>query len=109
MRRIGRCGRLAVAVVAAVTAQSAIAAAAGDLSLPRKGAVEVEIRNFAYHPALLRIDRGTAVVFVNRDGAAHDARRKGSFSTRLLRPGEAATLRFRQRGEFAYVCSLHPG
>lgn len=93
------CAALPVAV-----SQGAPAAAA-----QRPRTIEVGIRNFAYRPALLRVERGARVAFVNRDGAAHDAVRKGSFDTGLLRPGEAATVHFGRRGSFPYVCSLHPG
>jgi plastocyanin len=125
MRRSRRFERFVVAGVAAAASLAAIAAAAQGTSAAREGGlptagvprqdprsaagVEVEIRNFSFHPSPLRVDRGARVTFVNRDGAAHDATRRGSFSTGLLRPGEAATLRFRRRGTFKYVCTLHPG
>lgn len=99
---------------AAVAAGFALVVAASALAKPhpvahRKAPVEVSIRNFAYHPSLLRVEKGARVTFENRDGATHDAMRKGSFGTGLLRPGEAATVRFAHRGSFPYVCSLHPG
>jgi plastocyanin len=99
---------------AAVAAGFALVIAASAFAKPqatahRKAAIEVDIRNFAYHPSLLRVEKGARVTFENRDGAAHDATRKGSFSTGLLHPGEAATVRFAHRGAFPYVCSLHPG
>jgi plastocyanin len=99
---------------AAVAAGFALVVAASAFAKPhsaahRKAAIEVSIRNFAYHPSLLRVEMGARVSFENRDGATHDATRKGSFSTGLLRPGESATVRFRHRGSFPYVCSLHPG
>jgi plastocyanin len=112
MRAISRSGRWLVATgVAATALLAAVTAGAQGTPTGHRGAagVEVEIRNFAYHPSPLRIDRGTKVTFVNRDGAAHDATRRGSFGTGLLRPGEAATVRFAHRGTFPYVCSLHPG
>ena len=49
--------------------------------LSRRAAVVVGICNFAYHPFLLHVEKGARVTFENRDGAAHDAMRKGSFST----------------------------
>jgi plastocyanin len=112
MRTIGRFHGLATAGVAALASLAASAALAQGSPPPaaqRKAAIEVEIRNFAYHPFVLHIERGARVTFENRDGAAHDAMRKGSFSTGLLGPGQAATVRFTHRGSFPYVCSLHPG
>lgn len=99
---------------AAVAVGFALVVAASAFAKPhpaahRKAAVEVSIRNFAYHPSLLRVEKGTRVSFENRDGATHDATRKGSFSTGLLRPGESAAVRFTHGGAFSYICSLHPG
>ena len=100
--------------VAAVAAGFALVVAAGAFAKPpaaahRKAAIKVDIRNFAYHPSLLRVERGARVTFENHDGAKHDATLKGSFNTGLLRPGDAATVRFAHRGAFPYICSLHPG
>jgi plastocyanin len=112
MRTIGRFKWLAATGGAALGALVAPVALAQGIPHPaahRKAAIEVDIRNFAYHPFLLHVEKGARVTFENRDGAAHDATRKGNFGTGLLRPGEAATVRFVHRGTFPYVCSLHPG
>ena len=112
MRTIGRFKWLAtawVAAVASLTAPAALAQGTPPPAAQRSSATMVGIRNFAYHPFLLHVQKGARVTFENRDGAAHDATRKGSFGTGLLRPGEAATVRFTHRGTFPYVCSLHPG
>jgi plastocyanin len=109
MRTIARFKWLAATGVAALAAPAALAQGTTHPAAERPAAVEVGIRNFAYQPSLLRVEKGARVTFENRDGAAHDAVRKGSFDTGLLRPGEAATVRFTQRGAFPYVCSLHPG
>jgi plastocyanin len=99
----------AVAAGFALAAPAAVAQGTPHSAAYRKTAIEVYIRNFAYHPSLLRVEKGAEVSFENRDGATHDAMRKGSFSTGLLRPGESASVRFTHRGAFPYVCSLHPG
>lgn len=100
---------MVVGLVALAGASASAAQGTPSPAVKRPAAIEVGIRNFAYHPVLLHVETGARVTFVNRDGAAHDAVRKGSFSTGLLRPGEAATVRFAHRGSFPYVCSLHPG
>jgi plastocyanin len=98
-----------LAALACAAASATVAQGTPHPAAQRRAAVVVGIRNFAYHPFLLHVVKGARVTFENRDGAAHDAMRKGSFSTGLLRPGEAATVRFAHRGSFPYVCSLHPG
>jgi plastocyanin len=110
MKTIGRLGWLLAAGVAATAWLAAIAAAGPGTPTAREGGSRtVEIRNYAFHPSPLRIDRGTKITFVNRDAAVHDATRRGSFGTGRLRPGDAATVRFRQRGTFEYVCTIHSG
>jgi len=69
--------------------------------------VTVKIAGLAYHPPTLRVDRGTRVVFANRDGTAHTATGKG-FNTRVIAPGKAAVVRFNQKGTFLYHCQIHP-
>ncbi len=68
----------------------------------------VEIDDFSYKPRTLRIARGTTVVFVNRDGVTHTATGRGSFDTGRLRRGQAARVRFKRRGVYRYVCTIHP-
>jgi plastocyanin len=112
LRTIGHFKWLATTWVAAMASLAAPVAVAQSTPHPaahRRAAIEVDIRNFAYHPSLLRVEKGARVSFENRDGATHDATRKGSFGTGLLRPGESAAVRFTHRGAFPYVCSLHPG
>ncbi|HET9186129.1 MAG TPA: cupredoxin domain-containing protein [Solirubrobacterales bacterium] len=69
--------------------------------------VSVKIDGLAYHPPTLRVDRGTRVVFANRDSTAHTATGKG-FNTRVLAPGKAVVVRFNQKGTFSYHCQIHP-
>lgn len=101
-----------MAALAAVLAVSVVAPAAGQSSFGdrayRRGSARIDIRNFAYGPHTLSVTRGATVVFVNRDGAPHDAKKKGGFSTGLIRPHHAAALRFGRRGVYKYYCSLHP-
>ena len=68
----------------------------------------VQIRNFAFHPATLKVNRGARVAFANSSKVAHTATRGGSFDTRRIAPGESKRVRFNQKGTFAYHCKIHP-
>jgi plastocyanin len=77
--------------------------------------VTVEIANFAFAPAELRISAGTEVVFTNGDTAPHtatagtdDEPMPERFDTGLLQPGESFTVRFDEPGTYAYFCERHP-
>jgi plastocyanin len=72
------------------------------------GGGHVKIAGFAYHPKTLRIGKGTAVTWVNRDHTKHTATDPGVFNTGKLRRGEKATIRFKHRGTFRYICKIHP-
>lgn len=68
----------------------------------------VRIPDFNFRPKRLVIGRGGRVVFRNRDNVAHTATRARAFDTKVIRPGQAKTIRFRKRGTFPYICKLHP-
>jgi plastocyanin len=75
----------------------------------------VDIANFAFAPAELRITAGTTVVFTNSDGAPHTATAGTDaeptperFDTGLLQPGERFTVVFDEPGTYAYFCERHP-
>src|SRR5690242_15882321 len=107
MQTFGRVRWLVATATAALGLAAVGPAAAADGTFERGSTVKVAIHNFAFHPAVLHVAPGTRVVFVNRDATAHDATRRGSFGTGLLRPGDSAAVRFGRRGSFSYVCSLH--
>lgn len=68
----------------------------------------VSIVNFAFKPGALTVKRGARVAFANTSNTAHTATRGGSFDTRQIAPGKTKTVRFNQRGTFAYHCKIHP-
>ncbi len=73
--------------------------------------VTVDIRDFSFEPRDLMVPAGTAVRWVNRDDAPHslvmDGGRPGS-SPGILSPGGEHTFIFREAGQFAYRCGVHP-
>lgn len=85
------------------------APAAGGQAQPaqRADGSQVSIREFAFHPGKLTVNRGTKVVFANNDSTVHTATRRGSFKTGRIRPGHTASVTLRQPGTYAYHCSIH--
>ena len=82
-------------------------ASAGETAQASRAAT-VDINHFAYHPPTLRIAAGSEVVFSNTSGTTHTATRRGSFSTGHIKPGTSVSVRFNQKGTFAYHCLIHP-
>lgn len=77
--------------------------------------VTVDIANFAFAPAELRIAPGTEVIFTNSDSAPHtatagtdDEPMPERFDTGLLQQGESFAVTFDEPGTYAYFCERHP-
>jgi len=99
---------LAAALLAASLAPAAGGGSPGAAATASGAGARVKIDDFAYHPRTLRIRRGTKVVFVNRDSAPHTATKRGSFDTGRIRRGGKAAVRFKRRGVYKYICTIHP-
>ena len=61
----------------------------------------------AFQPAVLTVKAGDAVVWVNKDPFPHTATAT-AFDSKVIAAGGSWTYRTKARGEFPYVCSLHP-
>lgn len=69
----------------------------------------VNIKGFAFEPAILTIAAGDSVTFINQDNAPHTATDKaGAFDTGRLSNGQQSTLTFGGPGSFDYFCAVHP-
>lgn len=70
----------------------------------------VEIRDYAFHPAEIRVARGVTVTWVNRDIDAHTSTSDdGSiWDSGLLSEDETYERPFDQTGQFPYHCTPHP-
>jgi plastocyanin len=90
---------LALAFTAGATGPASSAQAAGSST--------VDIHNFAFHPGTLHVSKGSKVVFSNSSGVAHTATRTGVFDTGRIKPGTSVSVRFNQKGTFAYHCEIH--
>lgn len=101
------------AFVLAVAAATVLLIAGGKGSAAGAGATasaatSVDINHFAFHPPTLRVRQGARVAFVNSSNVTHTATRAGSFNTGHIKPGKSVTVRFNQKGTFAYHCNIHP-
>lgn len=70
----------------------------------------VEIRDFAFMPAVIEIPAGTSVTWINRDGAGHTATADDfSWDTGVLGMGQASDpILFDTPGDMPYHCDRHP-
>ncbi len=71
--------------------------------------VEVAIDGSAFKPATLNIPVGTTVIWRNNDSVAHTVTaRDKSFDSGSLSRNGTFSYTFKQKGTFAYYCTLHP-
>jgi plastocyanin len=78
------------------------------------GAVEIRMLDNSFAPAVVEVEVGQTVRFVNRGRVEHNAiAADGSWSTEqtfgafLMDPGESTELTFDEPGVYPYYCSLH--
>jgi plastocyanin len=77
---------------------------------PRANNRTVQIKNFAFAPASLRVPVGATVRWTNEDSAPHTASAtSGAFTSPTLRLRQGYSKRFTRKGRYAYLCALHPG
>ncbi len=88
--------------------------------------VSIDIKDFAYSEASIKIKKGTKVTWTNQDviehnvmqdhsdgGTPHDAPAKGEvrpdvFAGQLLTKGQSYSFTFNDTGAYPYHCSPHP-
>jgi plastocyanin len=76
----------------------------------RKAATHtVVMEGTGFQPADLKIAAGDTVVWVNKDPFPHTATAKnGDFDSKEIEAGKSWKHTFKAKGDFAYVCTLHP-
>jgi plastocyanin len=67
----------------------------------------VVIEAVSFQPAVLTVSAGDSVVWVNKDPFPHTAT-SSAFDSKDIAAGASWTYTARTRGEFPYVCTLHP-
>lgn len=81
-------------------------------STVRSGEVTLEIKDFAFQPKNITVQKGTKVTWTNRDEVQHDitpvTAKAGAPRSELLAQSETYSHTFNTAGEFSYICSPHP-
>jgi plastocyanin len=95
-----------LAIAAALATSVALAGCGGDAESTAPESAKVEIAEFEYAPATVRVAAGGSVTFTNGDRASHTA--TGDFDTGRLTRGASKRVPFPEAGRFAYVCAFHP-
>ncbi|GAB4437051.1 MAG: hypothetical protein OHK0015_29470 [Chloroflexi bacterium OHK40] len=74
----------------------------------QEGELVVPMVDFTYSPREIVVPVGTTVIWVNQDGAPHNAiADDGSFATKLLALGEREATLFDREGTYPFYCDLH--
>jgi plastocyanin len=79
---------------------------AADSATP---AAEVNIDNFSFSPATIKVKAGTTVTWTNRDDIPHTVvANDKSFKSKVLDTGEKFSFAATKPGTYPYFCSVHP-
>ncbi|MGQ8874216.1 plastocyanin/azurin family copper-binding protein [Paenibacillus sp. TSA_86.1] len=82
---------------------------ATDTKTEKSKTYVIEISDFTFQTAELKIKVGDRVEFVNKDQVEHSVvAEDDSFSTGLLAEGEKSVITFKKAGEINYHCGPHP-
>jgi len=111
VRSAGHPARFPIAALAAIGVlvfASAAAAPPPKATPPQRHIVE--IRGMAFDPAVVEVQRGDTVVWINRDIVPHTATatRKSGWNTGPLLQGQSGRYVPHRKGEDPYSCTLHP-
>ncbi len=89
---------------------SAVTTEASPMASPVAGeGCTVEIRGFAFNPAVIQISVGDTVTWENYDEAPHTATGdNGEFDSGRLDQGGTFSFTFTTAGTFSYHCDFHP-
>lgn len=77
----------------------------------KSGSVVIDIKNFDFQTATIRVKPGTNVTWVNRDEAKHDIMpdtNNFEGSGKLIKQGESYSYTFNTPGVYSYHCTPHP-
>jgi plastocyanin len=78
-------------------------------SAARPAVHTVMIEGTQFQPGELTVKIGDSIEWVNNDPFPHTVTSKtGGFDSRQIQPGKSWKYRAVKKGEFPYICSLHP-
>ena len=103
--------RIAIALMLLGAAALPVAGSAADREAAgRKPAAHtVKMEATQFEPVLLTIRQGDSVTWVNEDPFPHTAASEAAgFGSPIILAGKSWTHTFGKKGEFDYVCTLHP-
>jgi plastocyanin len=88
---------------------SSTSASAGSGAAPLSGHVKIDISNFMYSPAVLKVKVGSTITVTNDDEVEHTAtsNTEGVFDTGTLNKGQSMSFKVNKVGSFSYHCSFH--
>lgn len=66
------------------------------------------IKNFAFNPATLTVNKGTTVTWTNEDAATHTISSDQFTSSSNLNKGDSYKFQFNTTGTYNYICGIHP-
>jgi plastocyanin len=76
---------------------------------PRPKTHTIALDGMRFQPDDLTVASGDTIVWVNKDLVAHTATSEsGGFDSKIIQPEKTWKLTIKKKGDFAYVCLLHP-
>jgi plastocyanin len=99
--------RLSLVVTVACAGLLAAGRATAAARKPARHPVAVEA--VAFQPADLTVNLGDSIAWTNKDPFPHTVTAKGGvFDSKQLAAGKTWTYRAQKKGDYPYVCTLHP-
>jgi len=96
------------ALALAVLAGLLVCAAGEAAPASKRATVPIAIEGMKFSPADVTVKPGDTVVWTNKDIVAHTVTDKaGAFDSKVIPPGGTFKYVAKQKGAFAYICSLH--
>ena len=81
-----------------------------SFAAPKAKTHTVEIEAMKFSPPTLAVKAGDTVIWKNKDPFPHNATAENKgFRSAEIQSGQSWKFKARRKGEFPYVCTLHPG
>jgi len=88
---------------------SAMGEGAPPAARRKPATVKIMIEGMKFSPAAATAKPGDTIVWTNKDIVAHTVTSKaGAFDSKVIPPDATWTFVVKRKGEFPYICSLHP-